>query len=550
MLAELRVENLGIIDELTVCIGSGMTAITGETGAGKTLLIEAVQLLLGARADAGLIRDGASEARVDGRFVIGDDEWVLSRVVPREGRSRAYINGRPTTAAELAERGASFVDLHGQHEHQSLLVPAVQRDLLDTWIGDPAVDLRNELRAARAEIATLDDALAELGGDERSRAREIDLLRFQVEEIDAAAIIDAQEAVRLQAEEGLLGDAESHRDALVTARSVLEERAEDAVGVAIAALAGRAPFDAITDRIRAAQGEIADLVHELRIAAESLVADPQRLSEVRERLLRLRELRRKYGESLSEVLEYRAASELRLAQLESHDARAAEIDQRRAALVARRLAAATRLSELRVEHAPRLGEAVTRCLRDLALANATFSISIRDIGMPDDVLDADVRDDGTDLVTFCLTANAGEPPRSLAKAASGGELSRTMLAIRSVLSHAPPTLVFDEVDSGIGGEAGIAVGAALADLGADHQVLCVTHLAQVAAHADDQIHVSKRSHDGRTVARAERLLDEARVAELSRMLGGVVDSAHARSHAEELLDAARRRGDVNEQVRA
>lgn len=538
MLTELRVENLGIIAELTVPIGAGMTAITGETGAGKTLLIEALQLLLGARADGSLVREGTSEARVDGRFVHGDDEWVLSRVVPRDGRSRAYVNGRPATAGELADLGATLVDLHGQHEQQSLLYPAAQRALLDSWIGEPAATLRAELRVTREAIAKLDVALGDLGGDERSRAREVDLLRFQVDEIDTAGIADEDEDARLIAEEALLGDAENHREALAAARQSIDAGAGDALGVALSSLMGREPFAAISERIRAAQEEVADLVHELRLAGEGVVSDPERLAHVRERLLRLREVRRKYGDRLADVLAYRDASAQRLADLESHDARAAEIERERAELVATRSATSSALSELRAEHSPVLSDAVTERLRTLALPNATFSVAIEAI---------EIQDDGGDRVTFELAPNAGEPPRPLAKAASGGELSRTMLAIRSVLSHARsivsqagPTLVFDEVDAGIGGEAGIAVGAALAGLGADHQVLCVTHLAQVAAHADAQLHVSKRAHRGRTVAQVAVLLDDARVGELSRMLGGVGDSAHARSHAEELLAAAKR----------
>lgn len=532
MLTELHVENLGIIADLTVEFGDGMTAITGETGAGKTLLIEALELLLGARADGGLVRDGASEARVDGRFVDTDAEWVLSRVVPRDGRSRAYVNGRPATAAELAEIGASLVDLHGQHDQQSLLLPAAQRTLLDAWIGEPATELRAALRSDRAAIVGLDANLAELGGDPRGRAREIDLLRYQVDEIDAAALGDPGEDERLGREEALLGDAEAHRDAVVRARALLDEGAADALGAAVSLLSDREPFEAVGQRIRVAQDEVADLVHELRLAAEAIVADPDRLDEVRTRRVTLRELRRKYGESLAEVIAYRSEAAIRLADLDSFDARAAAISAERAALASRRDATAAALGELRREYAPALADAVTERLRRLALPNARFTIAIEA---------GELGDDGADRISFELAPNAGEAARPLARAASGGELSRSMLAIRGVLSHAPPTLVFDEVDAGIGGQAGIAVGAALAALGTGHQVLCVTHLAQVAAHADAQLHVSKLKTRGRTVAQAELLLDDARVSELSRMLGGVDDSHHARSHAEELLAAGQNR---------
>lgn len=536
MLVELHVENLGIIADLTVPIGAGMTAITGETGAGKTLLIEALELLLGGRAEVGLIRDGATEARVDGRFVIDDTERVLTRVVPRDGRSRAYLDGRPATATELGEVGTTLVDLHGQHDQQSLLLPAAQRHLLDGWIGDDAMGLRTRLREQREAIAAIDAGLAATGGDERTRAREADLLRFQISEIDDAAITAADEEDRLSVEAARLGDVEQIREALAAARGALDDGAQESLGAAVAALValpglGDLPELAeLADRTRAAQREVAELVHDARLIGESLVSDPDRLAEVRERLLRLRALRRKYGETLAEVLEFRAESARRLADLESFELRAAELEAARADTVAARRAAAAELTALRRAHAPALGGAVTEHLRALALERATFAVEV----------DEGVGDDAADRVTFVLAPNAGEAPRPLAKAASGGELSRTMLAIRTVLSQAPPTLVFDEVDAGIGGEAGIAVGRALAGLADRHQVLCVTHLAQVAAHADAQLHVSKQTRGSRTVARAEVLLDDARVAELSRMLGGVVDSEHARSHAEELLAASRR----------
>ncbi len=531
MLTELRVENLGIIAELTVTIGPGLTAITGETGAGKTLLIEALQLLLGARSDGSLVREGHEEARVDGRFLCGDDEVVLSRVVPREGRSRAYMNGRPVAAGELADCTSTLVDLHGQHEQQSLLVPASQRLLLDSWIGDAAFALRSELAKSRERLAELAEKLQSLGGDDRARTREAELLAYQLQEIHDAGIASPDEDQKLVLEEALLGDAESHRSALSQARSALSEHAVDALGLAISALVSREPFEAFAERIRVAQDGLADIAQDLRHATDKLVSDPERLQEVRDRLLRLRELRRKYGESLASVIEFRDESEKRLSELRSYEAVAASIEDERAAVAASRTEAAQLLTSLRVEHEPALSKAVTEQLRVLALPQATFRVVLEP---------TEIQDDGADRVTFELAPNKGEPSRSLAKAASGGELSRSMLAIRSVLSQAPPTLVFDEVDAGIGGEAGIAVGRALAALGSKHQVLCVTHLAQVAAHADSHLHVSKKVVADRTVAHAELLSDEVRVTELSRMLGGSGDSLRARSHAEELLATSAR----------
>ena len=531
MLSELRVENLGIIAELRVNLVGGLTVITGETGAGKTLIVDALDLLCGGRADPQSVREGASEARVEGRFEDGADEYVLARVIPAEGRSRGYVNGRLATVAELAECGRRLVDLHGQHAHQSLLAPAEQRALLDRFAGAKARDALTSLRAARAAARGFAEELAALGGDEQTRAREVDLLRYQVDEIDAAAITGPDEDERLVAEEELLADAEAHREALATAYRELEGPGEDALGAAVAALAGRAPFAALADRMRALQSEMQEAAHDVRTTEESVVADPQRLQELQSRRALLSELRRKYGQTLAGVLEYGQRTRARLEELEQHDERSAKLAADRRAAEAEIERAARALSKARKAAAPKLAGAVTGHLRELALPAATFTIAVDTASAGA----AAISDDGADDVTFLLAPNPGEPARPLAKAASGGELSRTMLALRLVLSEAPPTLVFDEVDAGIGGEAGAAVGRALATLGGHHQVLCVTHLPQVAAFADAHVLVAKDELDGRTVAGAALLLDDARVNEISRMLAGVGGSAHARRHARELL---------------
>src|SRR5689334_20923734 len=302
MLVELRVANLGIVDELTLLVAPDLTAITGETGAGKTLLVEAVELLLGARADASLVREGAPEARVEGRFLdAGGNERVLARVVPADGRARAYVDGRLATAGELAATGATLVDLHGQNSHQSLLAPAVQRAALDRFAGAPAAEALHDLRAARADARAALDELAGLGGDERARARELDLLRFQIEEIEHAAIEDPAEDVALEAEEALLRDAAAHRSALAGAYDALEGRGYDAVGVAAAALADRHPFADLSARLRSVLAELADIESELRLAAERVPDDPERLEAIRARRQLLRELQRKYGDTLGDV---------------------------------------------------------------------------------------------------------------------------------------------------------------------------------------------------------------------------------------------------------
>jgi DNA repair protein RecN (Recombination protein N) len=537
MLVELHVVDLGIVADLDLVLGAepGLTAITGETGAGKTLLVEAVELLVGGRADTSLVRDGAAEARVEGRFVhpVTGEETILARVVPRDGRSRAYVDGRLATVGELAEAGRALVDLHGQHAHQSLLDPAIQRGALDRYAGAPALDALARWRAARASVRDLDAELATLGGDGRARAREIDLLRYQVDEITAAALDDPGEDVALEAEELLLADAVAHRAALTHAYEALEGPALDALGTALAALDGRAPFAELAGRLRGAQGEVADIEQELRREVERVDEDPERVDAVRTRRHQLHELSRKYGSTLADVIAHGTEAAARLDELERYEERAAELEARRLAHERDADVAAEALSAARRAAAGPLGEAVTGHLRELAMPHATIDIAVEA---------AAPTDDGRDHVTYQLAANPGEQGRPLARAASGGELSRAMLAVRVVLSEAPPTLVFDEVDAGIGGEAGAAVGRLLQALGSRHQVLCVTHLAQVAAFARTQVAVEKVvervGRSERTVAKATVVDGEERVAELSRMLAGIGDSSHARRHAAELLATA------------
>jgi DNA repair protein RecN (Recombination protein N) len=525
MLTELAVRDLGVIDDLRLVLGPGMTALTGETGAGKTLVVEAIELLVGGRADGVLVRRGADEARVEGRFVVGDEERVLARVVPARGRSRAYVDGRMATAAELATMGSAFVDLHGQHAHQSLLATSAQRQALDHF---GAID-RAPLLESRRAVAEIDDALASLGGDPRARAREVDLLRFQLGEIDAAALADPDEEPALTAEEDALAGAEANREAGWTAHASLTDDggAIDAVGAAVAALAGRAPWSPVEHRLRAAAEEIADVAAEVRRAAEQMAEDPERLDAVRARVRLLADVRRKYGETLSHVMAYATEARTRLRELEEHDQRALTLDRERAAVVEGVRKAAAAVAAARRQAAPGLGAAVGARLQELALPGARFDVAVGG-------------DDPADDVEFLLGPNPGEPLLPLAKTASGGELARAMLAVRLVLTEGPPTLVFDEVDAGVGGEAALAVGRSLAAVAEQHQVLVVTHLPQVAAFAHEQVAVVKEERRGRTIASARPVRDGERVAELSRMLSGQPASAAARDHAEELLAAASR----------
>jgi len=535
VLSELHIENLGVIERLDLVLGAGLTALTGETGAGKTMLVEAIELLTGGRADASVVRHGAAEARVDGRFVTPDgSETVLSRVVPAVGRSRAYVDGRLATAASLADIAGHMVDLHGQHAHQSLLATSTQRAALDAF---GTVDLE-PLRAARARITEIDASLATLGGDARARAREIDLLRYQVDELDAASVIDADEDSQLDAEESVLADAQAHREAGATAHEALggDGGARDAVGAALSAIDGRVPFDAIAERLHTMLAELDDLVAIVRDSADQIEESPERLDEIRDRRQLLVDLRRKYGHDLSDVMGFHREAAERLRELESYDERAADLDERRAAALSDERVAAEAVGRARRGAAEPLARSVQKRLRTLAMPHAEVAVAVGE--------HAD--DHPGDKVQFLLAANPGAPLAPLQRVASGGELARAMLAVRLVLAGIEgsgddvPTddgvesLVFDEVDAGIGGAAAQAVAGALADLGRHHQVLVVTHLPQVAAAADAQVHVSKEVVGGATYASARVLSADERVDEVARMLSGEPTES-ARRHASELL---------------
>jgi DNA repair protein RecN (Recombination protein N) len=545
VLVELSVRDLGVIEEAGLRLGSGLTALTGETGAGKTLLVEALDLLLGGRADAALVRAGAAQAVVEGRFS-GDGppgaepERVFARELPAEGRSRAYLDGRMATVAALAEAGADLVDLHGQHAHQSLLHQGAQRDALDRFAG---VDL-GEVRQIEARLAALAERQAELGGDERTLAREVDLLDYQVRELGAAALEDPDEEESLEAEESVLAAAEALRMAATRARMLLAGSdggpgspgggpdggdlvgAADLAGQAASALGAHAQLADLVSRLTGVSTELDDLAGELRQRAERYEDDPVRLAEVQQRRRLLAELRRKYGESLGDVLAFRDSARGRLADLQAGESLRAELEAERSRALGALAAAEERVGGARRSAAPRLAVEIEAHLARLALPKARLEIEVPPTGLGD-------------AVEWRFGANPGEPALPLSKVASGGELARAMLATRLVLSEAPPTLVFDEVDAGIGGEAALAVGRALHQLARRRQVLVVTHLAQVAAFADVQIAVSKEQRDGRTVASVREVAGEERLVELSRMLSGQPDSAAARRHAEELLAVAR-----------
>lgn len=528
MLHELVVRNLGVIEEAVLVIGPGLTALTGETGAGKTLVTEAVALLSGGRADPAFVRPGATEAEVEGRFVSpgpDGDEVIIRRVIPADGRSRAYIDGRLATAGAIVDAVGDLIDLHGQHGQQTLLRAPSRRAALDQFGSidpSPLAEARQAVRQVRGE-------LAQLGGDDRARAREIELLRYQIDELEQAGITNPDEDQELIAEELLLGDATSHRESAIGAGSILgaDGVVGDGLSRALALIGERQPFAGHTERLHAVMAEVSDLADELRGDAEAIPDDPTRLVAVGERRRVLAELRRKYGATLAEVIEYASESSARLEVLEGYEARAAEIEDDLARLLATEAKEAAKLGKQRRKAAPELASLVEERLRKLALPSAKVEVAVS--ADPTDPLDAG------DNVDFLVSMNPGSPPLPISKVASGGELSRVMLALQLVVADAPPTIVFDEIDAGVGGQAATAVGRALKNVAHGRQVMVVTHLAQVAAFADQHVHISKSADKKSSVTTLETLNDAGRVVELSRMLSGSPDSDTAQSHAAELL---------------
>jgi DNA repair protein RecN (Recombination protein N) len=571
VLEELRISGLGVIESATLELGPGLTVITGETGAGKTMVVTALGLLLGGRADSGAVRSGSRSARVEGSLRVADLPYVaaavdaaggevegehvlLARNVSSEGRSRAFVGGASVPVSQLAEVTQPLVAVHGQSDQHRLLQPRAQRDALDAYGGDDTATLLAHYRAVYADLRETERQLEEVVANARERAREADLLRFGLGEIEAVAPQPGEDTF-LADEEKRLGHADTLRGAAQSAREALssDEGNPDALAAVAAA---RTLLDGVREHDSAA-GELADRVAEITYLlsdvaadvasyADGLETDPARLAAVSERRAALTALTRKYGETAVEVLAWAEASAARLTELDDTDARITLLAERRDDLRARLAVAASALSEARTTTAARLSQALTGELELLAMPHAMLEVQVRQTPMDDGLEVAGTRlrfgSSGVDEVEFLLSANTGSEPRPLAKGASGGELSRVMLALEVALAGTSPvpTFVFDEVDSGVGGKAAVEVGRRLATLAASAQVLVVTHLPQVAAYADRHVVVEKAS-DGSVTTSGLTVLDSAgRERELSRMFAGMEQSETALAHARELLESAGR----------
>jgi DNA repair protein RecN (Recombination protein N) len=534
-IAELSVKDLALVSELRLELAPGLTVLTGETGAGKSMLVDALLAATGGRVAAGMVREGAERAKVEAVFAgTGGDDLILAREI-QPGRAPARMDGETVPLAKLAETGSELVAIHGQGEQLRLARPAVQRDLLDAYGG------HDGMRAAAVSAdRALRDILAEresFGGDPRERARRQVLLEHEVNEIDAANIGPDEEAglaaalVVARSAERLRASAASVSDILVGERAA----ARDRLALGARELAAAVELDPrLADhaaRLTAAVDEVADLGRDLRRYAESVDVDPRELARLESRSDALAELKRKYGPALADVVAYGERARRELSDVSSQEERIARIDaEERAAREAIGTASAA-LHTAREKIAKRLAKHVEAELASLGLERCRFTVALEPIE-PDA--------SGADRVTFQIAPNTGEQFAPLQGIASGGELSRIMLALEVVLAvqDETPVLVFDEVDAGVGGRLGEVVGRALWSLARRHQVLCVSHLAQVAAYADAHVKVRKEVHGGRTHVIAERLAARESATELAEMLGAGGSSKSLAAGARELQSAA------------
>lgn len=576
MLLELAIRNFAIIRDIRIRFGSGLNAITGETGAGKSIMIDALGAVLGARVSAELVRSDASSAWVEAVFdvtdVAGREDFrallaesgiepeegtlILTRDINANGRSSARINGRTVTASTLAKYGALLVDIHGQSDHLSLLRPAIHVDLLDRYANTVAE--RVAFAALVHDYHRVQRQIDQILSAERERAHRIDLLCFQVEEISSAQL-QPDEEDELERERLVLGNAE--RLARLAAESYQLLEGGDAAGpeplpgaldqlrIAIEQMEALTEIDAsteaLTNQLREGLYLLEDAAHGVRAYMETVEGDPARLAEVEDRLALLKQLKRKYGATIAEVIAYGEEAAQELHDLDRSEQRAEELRAEAEALLHDIAVRGARLSERRRAVAGELEQAVEQAIAELNMGRARFVVDIRPLtsGTAAELEDGNgprtLRFDptGLDRVEFLIAPNVGEVPRPLARIASGGETARLMLALKSILSDADstPTLIFDEVDVGVGGRSGQPVGEKLWSLTRQHQVIVISHLPQIAAFAEAHYRITKLERDSRTETRIDQLDADERIDELAAMLDGTPVTPASRENARAML---------------
>jgi DNA repair protein RecN (Recombination protein N) len=558
MLHELRIENLLLIERAELRLADGLNAITGETGAGKTVLAHSIDLLMGGKARPQIVRPGAGEAYVEGVFALPPslladpeladlaerlpdevEEIVLGRRISAAGRTSAFVQGRSASAGDLRAVGSRLLAFYGQHEHRRLVLASAQLEILDGFAGSDHLERRARYRDAHAEVAAVSAELAELRERGGARERDLDLCRYELAEIEAANP-DAEEERELVAERDRLRHAEGLRGAAAGALHAIAGGDDDGaarglVGAAEAELGateGVDPsLDELAQRVRAITVELDDAASALRAYLDGIEAEPGRLERVTERLDSLERLKRKHGGSLDAVLAHADRCRDQIRRLQNAEEATAELERRLSAATSLRATLAGELSDARAKAARRLAAEVAKDLADLAMQDASLEVCL-------DPHPAGFGPTGAETVEFRIATNPGLPQSPLKDAASGGELSRIMLALTGLGSGSPDaTLVFDELDAGIGGTTARAVGERLRARGRERQVICITHLPQVASQADANFRIDKRAKAGQATATVERVKGDDLVAEIVRMLGAADGDETASRHARELLAA-------------
>lgn len=550
MLETLRIQNYALIDAVEIDFRDGFNVLTGETGAGKSILVGALNLVLGARASAEALREGADKGTIDAVFrvrkpsarlarllkeqelTLDDGELILSRTLTADGRNRGYVCGNLVPISVLADIGDELVDLHGQHEHQSLLKPDRQLDLLDGFGGTEA---ESEAAARRfAGLRAVERELAELETDDRERARQVEFLRFEVNEIENASLTPGEEE-EVRGRLNLITNAEKIFTLAAQAYGLLYENEDQtAIDLLGTALRDLEELAAVDERFRPLAAQLAEtrtsveaVAAELRGYTEQLEFDPDELERLNARLTLLRDLKRKYGGSVDEILAYREKAAAQIESFDRRDERLADLRVRREKMLREAVQAAEELSKKRAAAAQRLDKRVTEALQDLGMKGGRFQTQIERI---------DLCAQGVDRVEFLLSANPGEKLKPLRQVASGGEISRIMLALKAVFAQADriPTLIFDEIDAGVGGAVARKVAEKIGGLARTHQVICITHIAQIAAVAKAHFRVCKEMRQKRTVTQVCEVSEAARAEEVARLLDGSVSDVSL-EHARALL---------------
>lgn len=556
MIHHLYIKDFAVIDQLDLSFGSGLNLLTGETGSGKSIIVDAIGIALGERADSDTVRGGCDKALVEvvldasdssepirimeeAGISTDDEQIIISREISKNGKSQCRINGRPATVSLLKSITDRLVDTHGQHEHQFLLKPEHHMPVLDAWCGSKADVLKADIAGQYAHLCELRRRVRQLKSDERERARLIDLYQFQSDEILSAKLIPGEEE-DLESEKLILANAEKLNESASTAYELIRDRGDDGcaldiLGDALNSIQDIVDIDPqlqpLVETMQSAIYQVEDAARELRAYRDTVEFNPERLKEADDRLDLLRTLKKKYGDTIEEIIEYGKELSEKLNSLMNNEEMTQTLDHDINKSLADVLSLAEELSAIRRAGAVEFTNRIENELAGLGMQNAVFRINIEK---------TDLDSTGIDKIEFLISANPGEDPKPLAKIASGGEMSRIMLAIKSVMASIDqiPTLIFDEIDVGVGGRTAEVIADKLEFLSGNAQVFCITHLPQIACRPGEHFAIEKQTNDGRTSVSVRRLDRDDRVNEISRMLGGAKPTDTAIRHAMEMLGYA------------